>query len=624
MRLAFYYYDILYALESATWTMARLHEESDEELPDLQAIINQHAQKTWPHSQPSTCPNACTRRATNRKPSQRNERSGSMERDYHRNLSSAGRGNNLKGLVSRIDRLEYKAPRGLSQLPIHPAPLKATQVKATESEPESQRDCFSPSTSMTPSRLAKKNISYHDSRLSPSSALGVEEDFINESNTDSNGEWKTENFKNRDDVFGSSVQVRRTAPSKELMQSRNCQEAHSIANRKQNYQSEGTAQLLGGQNKAKHAPRLNSCGTDSGTSSDKQAHVPAPPHRPSLDSFWNQEIVNEWSEQHSPRKILHSPSKYRFFDTLREIPADDGDGSDLNLPTSSPRKNRTRSPKKTAIEKRVAGERKTFESEKHGIASSFLGELDDKITDGRIGRLANDGSGVRLEWNRKLNSTAGRAHWKKEGRREASLPGQEKGELKFRHEAKIELAEKVIDCEERLINVIAHEFCHLACFMISGIRDNPHGKEFKAWARKCTAAFAHRNIEVTTKHSYVIDYKYVWACTSCGNEYKRHSKSIDTSRHACGSCRAKLIQIKPVPRGTKGPTEYQEFVKKVFKDVKQKNPGLKHGEIMEIVGRMYRESKAARNEGDGRSDKATDMKVDGLVKQLEIFVIEDD
>ena len=35
--------------------------------------------------------------------------------------------------------------------------------------------------------------------------------------------------------------------------------------------------------------------------------------------------------------------------------------------------------------------------------------------------------------------------------------------------------------QERLLNVVAHEYCHLANFMISGIKDNPHGKEFKAW-----------------------------------------------------------------------------------------------------------------------------------------------
>ena len=35
--------------------------------------------------------------------------------------------------------------------------------------------------------------------------------------------------------------------------------------------------------------------------------------------------------------------------------------------------------------------------------------------------------------------------------------------------------------QDRLLNVLAHEYCHLANFMISNIRDNPHGKEFKEW-----------------------------------------------------------------------------------------------------------------------------------------------
>ena len=35
--------------------------------------------------------------------------------------------------------------------------------------------------------------------------------------------------------------------------------------------------------------------------------------------------------------------------------------------------------------------------------------------------------------------------------------------------------------QDRLVNVIAHEYCHLANFMISGIKDNPHGKDFKEW-----------------------------------------------------------------------------------------------------------------------------------------------
>ncbi|KAJ4292916.1 hypothetical protein N0V88_005579 [Collariella sp. IMI 366227] len=75
------------------------------------------------------------------------------------------------------------------------------------------------------------------------------------------------------------------------------------------------------------------------------------------------------------------------------------------------------------------------------------------------------------------------------------------------HHASIELAEKVISDSHRLLNVLAHEFCHLANFMVSNITTNPHGKEFKAWAAKVSAAFGDRGVQVTTKHSYEIDFK---------------------------------------------------------------------------------------------------------------------
>jgi predicted SprT family Zn-dependent metalloprotease len=86
---------------------------------------------------------------------------------------------------------------------------------------------------------------------------------------------------------------------------------------------------------------------------------------------------------------------------------------------------------------------------------------------------------VKIIWSKKLNSTAGRASWKRECSRTKMPDGTI--DKTYKHFASIELAEKVIDDNERLINVLAHEFCHLANFMVSGIKDNPHGREFKQW-----------------------------------------------------------------------------------------------------------------------------------------------
>jgi hypothetical protein len=112
--------------------------------------------------------------------------------------------------------------------------------------------------------------------------------------------------------------------------------------------------------------------------------------------------------------------------------------------------------------------------------------------------------------------------------------------------------------------------------MISNIRDQPHGTSFKKWAARVTAHLRQsevdiwRKVEVTTKHNYAINHKYLWLCVGrdrssamdilnveddegCGAEYGRHSKSIDTEKHRCGRCKGKLVQVRPKPRATMSP-----------------------------------------------------------------------
>jgi hypothetical protein len=113
-------------------------------------------------------------------------------------------------------------------------------------------------------------------------------------------------------------------------------------------------------------------------------------------------------------------------------------------------------------------------------------------------------------------------------------------------------------------------------------------------AAKCTKAFTHRGVKVTTKHSYQIDYKYIWECVGCGAEFKRHSKSIDTEKQSCGSCRGKLTQTKPAPRKGNGDSEYRIFVKENFHRIKEDNKGESLGFVMGILGKMYRERKQAK------------------------------
>ncbi|KAL8862574.1 MAG: hypothetical protein Q9178_001072 [Gyalolechia marmorata] len=319
----------------------------------------------------------------------------------------------------------------------------------------------------------------------------------------------------------------------------------------------------------------------------KKHHIPPSPHRPSVDAFWSQEVINDWNDSYTPGKPAKS-SHSREPNGLRE--ADEG--------YLSPCQTGRISPSKGPIEadKQAAERRKAFNKKKYELAAAFLKEIDQTIVNGQVTKLTEPTGGVRLVWSKKLQSTAGRAIW----RREAIRTNAEEGQVsatKYRHHASIELAEKVIDDEDRLINVVAHEYCHLLNFMISNIKDSPHGKEFKIWAKKCTAAFAHRGVNVTTTHVYEISYKYIWACSKCGVEYKRHSKSIDPARHLCGKCREKLIQVKPKPRGEgKGASEYQEFVKANFARLKREKPGMSMGEVMAALGKEFREAKEKRKD----------------------------
>ncbi|KAF2864180.1 hypothetical protein K470DRAFT_254504 [Piedraia hortae CBS 480.64] len=268
--------------------------------------------------------------------------------------------------------------------------------------------------------------------------------------------------------------------------------------------------------------------------------------------------------------------------------------------------------------------KKAWEARKRQLAETFLEELDTVVAKGQIQALSASTGGVRLVWSKTLNSTAGRAHWKRETTRTLRADGVK--EIVHKHHASIDIAEKIIDSEVRLLNVIAHEFCHLCNYMISGIKDQPHGAQFKEWGRKCSTAFANRGIVVTTKHSYEIDYKYVWQCSNdaCAVQFKRHSKSIDPTRQMCGSCKSKLRQIKPVPRACQGGVGYATYVKEHFAEIKAALPaGTAQKDVMKEVARRYRADKAGAGAKDEEVISDMGKGMDGIVKVMEVIDLED-
>ncbi|KAF3388715.1 hypothetical protein F1880_004349 [Penicillium rolfsii] len=269
--------------------------------------------------------------------------------------------------------------------------------------------------------------------------------------------------------------------------------------------------------------------------------IPAPLHRESVDAFWSQEETNNWNDQYSPRKekstsrtVIELLQDFDDSDDEQDRSRGSSSSSDLELipKTNAPMPTTPKPLSKTAMKKAEAeknraakARRLSFNNKKADFAQNFFNALDQAASGGEVSRLAESTGGVTITW----------------------------GLSKIRHHASIELAEKIIDDEYRLINTLAHEYCHLANYMVSNVHDNPHGASFKGWGKKCAEVMKDHpvyggQINVTTKHTYQIDYKYVWNCTSCGQEYCRHSKSIDTGRSRCGVCRGVLQQIKPKPR----------------------------------------------------------------------------
>lgn len=237
--------------------------------------------------------------------------------------------------------------------------------------------------------------------------------------------------------------------------------------------------------------RLNS------PSKSRLASIPRATICESLDAFWAQDVVNDWNEQYSPRKIVASPRKDRF---AMAMTSEDENGGDPPSPSTSPHK--SHSPQKgspSRVKTKAAREmKKTWDVRKKTLAQEFLDELDHTITAGKLAELASATGGVQILWNKKLNTTAGRANWRREKVRDAAQPDGSTTTW-FKHTANIELAEKVIDDEVRLVNVVAHEFCHLCNFMINGIRDNPHGKEFKEWYVYLSNSHTHTHLRTNKR-----------------------------------------------------------------------------------------------------------------------------
>ncbi|KAL5534616.1 hypothetical protein ACEPAG_1079 [Sanghuangporus baumii] len=165
--------------------------------------------------------------------------------------------------------------------------------------------------------------------------------------------------------------------------------------------------------------------------------------------------------------------------------------------------------------------KKVLQQEKQAQLAAYAQALFDELNKSVfMNRLAKD---TPLIWNNRLLATAGRAKWHRDSKGVVTTY--------------IELATKVLDCEERIRNTLSHEMCHLACWVINCNPKENHGGVWRGWVEE--VMLKRPDIFITTKHSYDISYKYEWQCQTptCKKIYGRFSKSINPAESICGACK---------------------------------------------------------------------------------------
>lgn len=167
-----------------------------------------------------------------------------------------------------------------------------------------------------------------------------------------------------------------------------------------------------------------------------------------------------------------------------------------------------------------------FEDGREKSAEQLLEYFDRQVLFGSLlSKKVGKAPAVTVKWSKRLYKTAGLTYMK---RRAAS------GE----RSAVIELSTKVVDEPIRLYNTLAHEMCHAATWIIDDCAKPPHGAVFKSWTRKFSRW--DPSLRITTCHDYDIRYKFNYECQNCGQNYGRHSRSINTSKQVCGRCKGTL------------------------------------------------------------------------------------
>ncbi|KAM5290349.1 germ cell nuclear acidic protein [Glossophaga mutica] len=179
--------------------------------------------------------------------------------------------------------------------------------------------------------------------------------------------------------------------------------------------------------------------------------------------------------------------------------------------------------------------------------------------------------------------------WNKKMLRTAGLCSSTHSSNPKKRYTKIDISLKVCDSADRIRDTLAHELCHAASWLLNGIRAS-HGYTWRYYARKCN--LAHPELPLVTRfHNYKINYKIYYECTRCKARIGRYSRSLNTERSACPSCKGRLVLL-PLTRKDGTPIKphvrpFAKYVKYHYRIVRQGMTNATHGDVMRQLSKDY-------------------------------------
>lgn len=247
---------------------------------------------------------------------------------------------------------------------------------------------------------------------------------------------------------------------------------------------------------------------------------------------WTSDNFDAWCEKGKKRNSAKKEGQERSWDLPRQIRGYDSD-SKATDPQKKRRNLKEADPwafqdeRVQHLESEISGmnvqkptgvrEYKAFQKAKHEYTERLFEIMNRYIFENAFQLKQN----LHIDWSKSLNKTAGQCCFKKNSKNERV--------------AVVKLASKILDTYDKLKQTLCHELIHAYTWVVLNKPKPPHGPQFQKWGRKAHEIFP--DIEVTTCHTYEIHFKYQWQCTTCGNIYGRHSKSIKIEKVLCGKCR---------------------------------------------------------------------------------------